>query len=183
MAIIAKATGGGGNFVPCPAGAYPAVCCDVVDLGELKVSYGGKEKTQHKIRICWQVDENMPDGKPFMVSKRYTLSLHEKATLTKDLESWRGKQFTETELGGFDVETVIGVPCYLNVVQTKKGEDIYANVTAVMRLPRGTKPLETRDYQRVKDRPKDGGSPSAEQQGQSDEPPWDDHISDDDVPF
>ena len=43
----------------------------------------------------------MPDGKPFLVRRRYTASLHEKSALRKDLESWRGRAFTNVELDGF----------------------------------------------------------------------------------
>jgi len=173
MPIIAKKTGG--NFVPCPSGTWSAVCCDVVDLGVLKVTFGGKDKQQHKIYISWQIEENMPDGKPFLVSKRYTLSLHEKAGLRKDLESWRGKAFTDEECEGFDVEKLIGVPCFLNVLQEKKGDDTYSNVKAIMRLPRGTPALAVRDYVRVVDREPQAG---AEQDLRMDL-----GITDDDVPL
>lgn len=173
MAIIAKKTGG--NFIPCPSGTFSAVCCDVVDLGVLKVSFGGKDKQQHKIYISWQIEEEKPDGKPFLTSKRYTLSLHEKAALRKDLEAWRGKPFTETECEGFDVEKLIGAPCFLNVLQEKKGDDTYANVKAIMKLPKGTPPLGVRDYVRVVDR--------KPEETPDEGPPLDMHITDDDVPF
>lgn len=176
MPIIAKRTSSN-EFVPAPSGAHAAVCVDVVDLGILEVNYGGKTKKQHKIRVVWQISENMGDGKPFIVQKRYTLSLHEKAGLTKDLESWRGRSFTEEEANGFDVETIIGVPCMVNVIQQQKEGSTYANITAVMRLPKGMTILNVRDYIRVKDRkPEDG--PQSEQG----EPiGW--GITDDDVPF
>lgn len=174
MAIIAK-TSGSGNFAPAPNGAHSAVCVDVVDLGVLEVSYGGKNKKQHKIRIVWQIEEVMADNRPYIVQKRYTLSLHEKATLRKDLESWRGKQFTQEELEGFDVEVLIGVTCLLNVIQEKKGNDTYANVASIMRLPKSMAPIKGRDYVRFIDRdPKDqAADSSANEMG----------ITDDDVPF
>jgi hypothetical protein len=68
----------------------------------------------------WELAEKMKDGRPFMLSKSYTLSLHEKASLRKDLESWRGKAFTEAELTGFDLEKLITVNCLLNVAAYKK---------------------------------------------------------------
>jgi hypothetical protein len=174
MPIIAKQTTS--NYIPCPAGTWAAVCVDVVDLGMLKVSFGGKDKTQHKIRIVWQIAEVRPDNKPFDVSKRYTLSLHEKAGLRKDLESWRGRPFSQQELEGFDVETVLNVPCLLNVMEQKKGTDTYANVTAIMRLPKEMEAPTQWDYVRVCDRKTDAV-------GEPDDPYSGLGITDDDVPF
>jgi len=174
MPILAKDSGGG-DFPVTPMGAHPAVCCDVVDLGVLKVVYGGQEKQQHKIRIVWQIDELDQNGKPFRAQKRYTLSLHEKAALRKDLESWRGKPFKDTDLkDGFDVEKLLSVPCFLNIIHEFKDGKIYANVTAIMPLPKGVEGPPVRDYVRVVDR-----------QPEAHEAPGNDFggITDDDVPF
>lgn len=177
MSIIAKASGG--NFTPAPAGAHSAVCVDVVDLGVVTTEYSGKKKSQHKIRVVWQLAEDMEDGKPFMASKRYTLSLHEKATLRKELESWRGRAFTEDELRGFDVETVIGVPCFINIVQESKGGTTYSNVTSIMKLPKGVVTMKQRDYVRVQDR-----DPKAAQDANADAAPEHGEFpSEDDIPF
>lgn len=176
MAIMAKKGGSGGNFTPAPAGSWGSVCCDVVDLGIVESTFSGKTKKQHKIRVVWQIDENMPDGKPFLVSQRYTLSLHEKAGLRKDLEAWRGRAFTDEELEGFDVETVIGAPCLLSVVQAVSGGNVYANVKGVMKLPRGMQAIRVRDYVRMADRkPEDIGA-------DNDIPPHGE-IQDEETPF
>jgi hypothetical protein len=119
MAIIAK-TSGGGDFEPLPLGVTQAVCVFVEDIGTHESNFSGQVLQKHQIVICWELAEKMADGRPFMISKFYTLSLHEKATLRKDLENWRGKPFTEAELAGFDVETLRGVNCMLNIVEHKK---------------------------------------------------------------
>ncbi len=172
MAIFAKA---GPSFKPAPAGAHAAVCCDVIDLGEMKVVYAGKEKKQHKIRIVWQIPELRDDGNQFTVSKRYTLSLHEKSTLRKDLESWRGRSFTESELEQFDVEVLLSAPAMINVNHTSKQGTTYADVTSIMRLPKGMEAPKVVGYIRVCDRkPEDGHSaPDVDFGG----------IDDSDVPF
>lgn len=174
MPIVAKSSGT--NFVPAPSGAHSAVCVDVVDLGMLEVSFGGKKKTQHKIRMVWQIAEVMPDNKPFIVQKRYTLSLHEKAGLRKDLESWRGKAFTADELEGFDLEVLIGVTCLLNVLQVQRDGDTYANVVSIMRLPKGVEPLKARDYVRTIDRTPEETAAAGPEPGA-----W--TPTDEDVPF
>jgi hypothetical protein len=176
MALIAKKSSG--DFVLCPAGAHLAVCVDVVDLGDVKTKYrDAPEKTQHKIRVVWQVNERTEDGKPFIVRRMYTLSLDDRASLRKDLESWRGRPFTEDELKGFDVESVLGAGCMLSVVHEVNNGKTYDNVNAVMRLPKGMSVPVIEGYVRVKDRPTEGGAPPENAPGDAFEP------SDEDVPF
>jgi hypothetical protein len=152
MAIIAKAGGDGQSFAPAPAGVHQAVCVDVVDLGLLDVTWQGVKKTQHKVNIAWQIAEDRDDGKPYLVFKRYTLSLHEKAGLRKDLESWRGKKFTRDEEMGFDIERLIGVNCLLNITHNEVKEKTYANVVSIMPLAKGMATISVRDYVRKMDR-------------------------------
>jgi hypothetical protein len=45
----------------------------------IEVTYLGKTQRKHKVTLVWQIDEDMDDGKPFLVRRRYTCSLHEKA--------------------------------------------------------------------------------------------------------
>lgn len=155
MPIIAKETGS--NFKPAPAGVWAAVGCDVVDLGMVKTSYPGRpDQVQHKIRVVWQLaDVDEAIGKRPIVNQRYTLSLHEKASLRRDLESWRGRAFTPAELSGFDVEKVIGVPCLLNIVHNVNKGVTYANVSSIMPIPKGMPKPTVEGYVREKDRPKE----------------------------
>lgn len=175
MPIIASAKGS--QYPPAPAGTHSAVCIDVVDMGILKVTFGGKEKAQHKIRIVWQIDELRDDGNPHNVSKRYTLSLHEKASLRKDLESWRGRAFNDGELAGFDLEDLLSAPALLNVVHAVKDGQTYANVTSIMKLPKMMEAPRPVNYTRVCDRETTNGAVPP--------PGFDDGpaITDDDVPF
>jgi hypothetical protein len=66
------------------------------------------------------------------IGSKFTLSLHEKASLRKILQSWRGKAFTPEELKKFDVTTILGKPCLITVThEPKDGGGVYANVGAV----------------------------------------------------
>jgi hypothetical protein len=170
MPIFAKA---GASFVPAPAGTHAAVCVDVIDLGMTEVTYSGKTQKKHKIVIAWQIDENMDNGKPFLVRRRYTCSLHEKATLRRDLESWRGRAFTDKELEAFDLESLLSAACLINVIHDSRNGSTFANVASVMRLPKGMTAPVSRDYIRVCDRP------PAQTDGIEDGL----GITDDDVPF
>jgi hypothetical protein len=139
------------NYAPAPEGTHHAVCVDVIDLG-MKPNPFKPGTEQHKINVAWQINELRDDGKRFVVYKRYTLSLNEKATLRKDLESWRGRAFTRDEEMGFDVESVIGANCLLNVKHNPSadGTRTYANVLAVMPLMKGMPKIAPLDYERPK---------------------------------
>ncbi len=93
---------------------------------------------KRKVIIGWELEQKMSDGRPFMLSKRYTLSLHEKATLRHDLESWRGQAFTPEELDGFDIEVLKGKQCRVNVIhKPKEGGGVSASIQAVMKAAKG----------------------------------------------
>lgn len=145
MGFIATDSGGG-NFKRVPQGVFVGRCYSLIDLGtQLSVGQFG-EKLQHKIRLSWElldVDENdQPltvdvDGKemPMTISKSYTVSLHEKASLRKDLAAWRGKDFTEEEARSFDVSKLVGVYAMVNVAISETNGKTYSNVAGLTALP------------------------------------------------
>lgn len=126
---------GGGDFAQAPSGSHVARCVKVTDLGTQTGEYEGKANHRNQVLITWELpNELMDDGKPFLVSKFYTNSIGEKATLRHHLVSWRGREFTVSELAKFDLQTILGATCLISVVHSEKGK---AKVDAVMRLPKG----------------------------------------------
>jgi hypothetical protein len=145
MGFIASDSGGG-NFKRVPAGAYIGRCYSLIDLGTQLTSGQYGEKMQHKLRIAWELfgeDENgnpltvEVDGHemPMTISKSYTVSLHEKSGLRKDLAAWRGKDFTDEEAKAFDVSKLIGAYCMVNVTTSESNGKTYSNVAGLTPLP------------------------------------------------
>jgi hypothetical protein len=141
MALVATETGGA-DFVITPEGQYIGRCYRIVDLGTQTINsaiFGTSEK--HQVMISWELigqdDPRMEDGKPFSAHQTYTVSLHEKAKLRKDLEAWRGTKFTTAELAGFDISTVLGAYCMIQIVHDETGK--FANVQTIMAY-KGQKP-------------------------------------------
>ena len=130
---------GGGDFEQPEAGTYSANSYKLIDIGTQTGEYQGKPTVRRQVILGWELDEPMSDGRPFVVSKFYTASLSEKATLRHDLESWRGRAFTENELGGFDLHAILGKPCMLSLTKNDKGK---VRVTAVSKLPRGMQAMK-----------------------------------------
>lgn len=145
MGFIAKDSGGG-NFKRVPAGVFIGRCYSLIDLGTQESSGQYGTKLQHKLRIGWELfgedEQGHPltvdvDGKtmPMTIAKSYTVSLHEKAALRKDLAAWRGKDFTEDEAKAFDVSKLIGAYCMVNVTTSETNGKTYSNVAGITPLP------------------------------------------------
>jgi len=134
----------GKEFKRCPPGAHLARCYRIVDIGTQKTEYMGAVKHLHKVTFSWEIhaiDESgakvlMDDGRPFSIFKSYTLSWSEKANLRLDLQSWRGKPFSQEELRRFDLKNVLGAWCMLNIIE-RSGNDgkTYSNVGGVTPVP------------------------------------------------
>lgn len=131
----------GGNYTPPPAGMHLARCFQLIDLGTQKKTYQGEDKGEaRKVRASFELlgGDNMEDGSPFTISKSWFLSLHEKASLRKDLESWRGRPFSKEEEAGFDVSKLVGAYCLLNIVQEQgEGGKDYTKISAITPLIKG----------------------------------------------
>ena len=145
MGIVAKEKMG---LPPIAEGTYQAVCYRLYDLGSQFSEKWGK--TAHQVLIVWEVPEARieieKDGVkvdlPRVVSKKYTLSLNEKAALRKDLQSWRGRNFTQDELNSFDITKLLGVNCMMQIIHNSKDGKTYANIASIMPLYKGMKKLE-----------------------------------------
>lgn len=117
----------------------------MIHIGHVLEQYMGETKTQNKVRIGWElptetrVFKEEKGEQPFVFSKEFTLSMHEKSTLRKVLASWRGKDFTEDEAKAFDITKLIGAPCMLNIIHTtnKEGTKTYEQIASITPMPKG----------------------------------------------
>lgn len=142
MTIIVSA--GGKEFKQVSDGQHKAVCFKIADLGS---KYNEKfDKTSRKCMISFEViDEQDDDGHNLIISWFGTLSLHEKSSLRKQLEGWRGRKFTEEESAGFDIAKLLGIPCNLYVMKSDK----YTNIENMMKWTDTEKPAPTNDIMEI----------------------------------
>lgn len=144
MSLIAKAESNAPSFTPVPTGMHLARCFRIVDLGTQKTAYMGNEKHLRKVLMQFEIHGEDAEGNPLLtekgeplsISKRYTLSLGDNATLLKDLESWRGGAFTQEERRGFNLEKLLGVWAMLNVTKSigNDGKE-YTNIETINPVP------------------------------------------------
>ncbi len=128
-------------------GNHLGICYSFIDLGTHAEDYMGNIKNIHKVQIGWELsnlkdtytdkDGNEQDYIP-VIFKDYTDSLNEKANLRKDLVGWRGKDFTVGELKGFEMKSILGTACLLNIIhKVSKTGNSYEKIQDVTKVPDG----------------------------------------------
>ena len=134
--------GGDSDFVPASAGNHVARCYRLVDLGsrasEFYKDKNGTPKVQRQINLSFELPtELMESGKPFVISRYYTLSLHEKSNLRRDVESWVGKKLEEG--ASIDLNVLVGRPCLLSIIHEprKTGTGERAVIKSIAAVPKG----------------------------------------------
>lgn len=132
------------EFVLVPPGSHLARCYRIIDLGTQESEYMGEKKFLRKIMLGWEIHGEAEDGTPLLtdkgepmaIFKNYTMSWGENANLRKDLQSWRGKPWTDQEANRFDLKNVLGAWCMLNVIHRPgQNNKIYANVAGISPVP------------------------------------------------
>jgi len=141
---------GESDYEVVPAGQHLAVCYRLIDAGTREEQYkDNPPKKRHVLFVYWELPEvKMGDGRPFTISKKYTLTLNENGTLFKDLKTWRGKSFTQEELKGFDLLNILGVSAQLEVEHSDEGK---ARVVSVFKPDGGAKKADTENEQQAFD--------------------------------
>lgn len=143
MAILATTNQTQRELVP--VGNHLAICYQMIEIGTVEEIVKNEKKIMKKVRIGWELPNerkvfNEEKGEqPFVMSKEYTLSMHEMSNLRADLKSWRGKDFTEDEARCFDITKLLGKPCMINVIHkpSKDGLKTYSQISAITGVPKG----------------------------------------------
>ena len=133
------------------AGAHPAICYSVIDMGTQKSTYQGETKELKKLRIsfeiCDQHDnfEQVENGKvtlirkPLVCSAEFTASIGPKASLRKFIEGWLGLALNSKQLTSFKVADFLGKSALLNVVHktSQTSGKVYAAIGSASKMPKG----------------------------------------------
>jgi hypothetical protein len=130
---------------------HQGICVDVIALGQRWEQFQGKPGTlRQKIALVFQLDAARSDGKRFELAQEYTLSMW-KSNLRRDLESWRGKAYTEEQVkDGVAIDKLVGHNALIGVAHKTAGNGkTYANITTVTKLPKAMQPIEAQAYERM----------------------------------
>lgn len=141
MSSIAKQKSNA-DFEPLDEGTHLAICNAVIDVGLQATKW---DKNQEHVWLRFEVPaeriQYIKDGlevdAPQVIYAKYNKTLTRKANLRRDLEGWRGREFTAEELDGFDLFSLVGHPCLLTVVHNQGKDRTWANVSAVTKILKG----------------------------------------------
>lgn len=139
------------EFVPHPEGVWTGVCVDVIDLGKREQEYQGKKRVVECVRLVFETEALMEDGRPFLISRMFTASLHQKSRLGEFLTKWRGRPILPGE--AVDLEKLINVSATL-VVSQSEGHDgtVYAGIDAVSKPTKRIAPSGSYDREAARQR-------------------------------
>ena len=126
-------------------GTYPARLSQWIDLGTHPSPFqAGKSLRTCRLTFTLFIAPGLrsPQGEERLVSKDFTLSLHERAGLRKFLESWRGQPMTAEDLSDFHPLKALEKPCLLSVTLTDPDAQgrRWPRITGILRMPHGMTP-------------------------------------------
>jgi hypothetical protein len=120
----------GSDYKPHPEGIHPAVCVDVIDLGLQQTEFQGQLRMTPKVKVVFESEQKLEDGRNCTISRNFTASLNTKAKLAEFLGKWRGRPVVPGET--IDLGKLIGVSCTLVIShQQNVAGKIYAAIDAV----------------------------------------------------
>jgi len=136
--------GGESNYTNkiAPQGMHLARIYQIIDLGttEQGGQFAGKKR---KVQILFELPletaifDTQKGEQPFYARNMYTLSMHEKSTLRKDVHSMLGKQLNDDEAKSFNIFNLLGKECMVNIIHKQSGDKTYANIQTITPVPKG----------------------------------------------
>lgn len=133
---------------PVPSGMHHAICYSIIDLGTQPVQWEGQTLMKRKVRFTFELPNELrtfneeKGPQPMVISREFTLSMHEKSVLRPFVEGWLGQKFAnDIAAAQFNIFSLIGVNGLGNIIHTKKGDATYANLQAVTPLMKGMSEL------------------------------------------
>jgi hypothetical protein len=124
-----------------PEGAYPARCYQIIDKGTTFDEKWGNKK--RKVQLLFELPSETAvfsedkGEQPFYVKGVFNLTMGEKASLRKFIESWIGKKLTDAQAADFDITKLLGHPGMINIAHNGKEDRVYANIMGISPLPKG----------------------------------------------
>jgi hypothetical protein len=106
----------------------------VIGLGTQDFPYGASPK----VTLGFETDKRMEDGKPYFVSRWFTLSLLKKSSLRGFLESWLSRGVTVDGRCNFSFDAFLEMPALLSVMHKADAQgESKARINSISPLPDG----------------------------------------------
>lgn len=123
------------------SGTHIARVIGFIYMGTITEDYMGEPKTNQKIRLTWELPEELhafkqgEDAKPLVHSEEYNLTMGKKSKLRPIVEGIIGTSLTDEEAYRFDAEKLLNYACLVSLKPNKKGT--YMQVASTSPLMKG----------------------------------------------
>ena len=134
-------------FLPCPQGQHVGICYRFIDLGTRPGAPCQRYEPRRRIMLSWELPHAVMEhgtarGQPYTFHQVYGWSMDPGGKLRQHLESWRGIPFRQEDFGpeGGDTRDLLGKACLLDLVHRHDGNQTFATLRQICRVPKGMKP-------------------------------------------
>lgn len=127
----------------------------VIDCGMVETNWDGSSSAyKRQVYVRFELPEVIIpsgeyEGKTAGIGQRYTFSMHKKSNLRRDLQTWRGKPFSDAEAEAFDLVSIAGRSATLQIFTNDKGYNSIQIITPYSGDLKATEPVlvfDTEDY-------------------------------------
>ena len=102
-------------------GLNAAVIAGIYDIGTHKFEWKGEVSENPQVIIAIELEETQTDGdfkgQPFRIYKFASLYMSKNAKLRKDVNAILGRTLSDAEARAFDLESLVGTNCYVNLLE------------------------------------------------------------------
>jgi hypothetical protein len=121
------------------AGSHLAALWSLIHHGTQPYVFEGRTGFRPQLEFGWElVDQFMADGRPFVISRLYSYSMHPNAALRADLEGWFARALTAKEFASLDLVELIGFVAVVGIKhEFGRSGTVYANLGSLSKPPAG----------------------------------------------
>lgn len=125
------------RVLPTP-GTKIARVVGIIYIGTVETEWEGNKKNTFKIRVTWELPDELASfkegdpEKPFTVSREFTFSMGNKSALRPIVEGIIGTSLSDEEAANFDIEAILGMASLLSISidEGQKGKYVSVKTTA-----------------------------------------------------
>lgn len=133
-----------------PAGTFPAMCVDLIDLGMKVSDFQGQKSASQSCVFVFSTGETNSQGYAFFPHREINVSLNPKSTLYKFLSAWRGRPIDPKEAQDFELRQFVGKPALISIQHaTSKAGNPRAEISSIMPLAKGMALPPHAEYKRA----------------------------------
>jgi hypothetical protein len=112
-------------------GSHLAKVVGLIDMGTHVSIFKEKERKNKKVLFIYELQTKMKNGEPFILSKEYSQSMHEKATLRAHSFAYLKKKIRDSDIPTFSFKNFLGIYVELYIDHITKEGKTFSKITDI----------------------------------------------------